>query len=235
MPDARAWSIWDTIQNTVEDPDLTLYLALDEAHRGMRASVKGTQTLVTKLINGFGSVPGIPVVWGISATIERFNQAMAGAANRTLLPNVVVDPKLVQASGLLKDTINLDVANEEGDLATVLLRRGTSKLKQSTQAWANYARQQGSSESVLPLMVLQVPNSPDPAEIGAWLNSIFETWPELPSDCLANVFGEHKTETFGGFSVPYIAPERVQDATWVRVLLAKDAISTGWDCPRAEV
>ncbi len=27
----------------------------------------------------------------------------------------------------------------------------------------------------------------------------------------------------------------MQDATHVRVLLAKDAISTGWDCPRAEV
>jgi len=35
--------------------------------------------------------------------------------------------------------------------------------------------------------------------------------------------------------VPYISPEHVQNATWVRVLIAKDAISTGWDCPRAEV
>ena len=35
--------------------------------------------------------------------------------------------------------------------------------------------------------------------------------------------------------MPYISPERVQDETWVRVLIAKDAISTGWDCPRAEV
>ena len=34
--------------------------------------------------------------------------------------------------------------------------------------------------------------------------------------------------------MPYIAPQDVQDATHVRVLLAKDAISTGWDCPRAE-
>jgi len=52
---------------------------------------------------------------------------------------------------------------------------------------------------------------------------------------VAHVFGEHTTQIFGQFSVPYISPERVQDATWVRVLIAKDAISTGWDCPRAEV
>lgn len=38
MPDGRSWTIWDTIQNTIVDPALTLYLVLDEAHRGMRAS-----------------------------------------------------------------------------------------------------------------------------------------------------------------------------------------------------
>lgn len=54
-------------------------------------------------------------------------------------------------------------------------------------------------------------------------------------DCIANVLGEHRTETFGSRSVPYIEPERVQESDWVRILIAKDAISTGWDCPRAEV
>ena len=37
MPDMRSFTIWDTIQNTIDDPALTLYLVLDEAHRGMRA------------------------------------------------------------------------------------------------------------------------------------------------------------------------------------------------------
>ncbi|WP_208948223.1 DEAD/DEAH box helicase family protein [Segnochrobactrum spirostomi] len=79
MPDSRSWTIWDTIQNTIDDPALTLYLVLDEAHRGMRAAtgVGEKTTIVKRLINGSGSVPGIPVVWGISATVERFNAAMA--------------------------------------------------------------------------------------------------------------------------------------------------------------
>jgi type III restriction enzyme len=34
-PDAQAFTLWDTIQNTIEDPDLNLYMVLDEAHRGM--------------------------------------------------------------------------------------------------------------------------------------------------------------------------------------------------------
>jgi hypothetical protein len=239
MPDLRSHTIWDTIQNTIEDPDLTLYLVLDEAHRGMKeggnARGDGKPTIVKQLINGTGSVPGIPVVWGISATVERFNQAISGMQSRATLPNVVVDSKKVQESGLLKDTINLDVPDETGDFSTVLLRRGTDKLREISEAWREYAEQQEDADTVLPLMVLQVPNSPDHNEIGKWLKTIFDSWPDLRQDCIANVFGEHRTETFGGYGAPYIAPERVQDADWVRILVAKDAISTGWDCPRAEV
>jgi type III restriction enzyme len=69
-----------------------------------------------------------PIVWGISATVQRFNDAIAGMQDRSTLPNVVVDSKKVQDSGLLKDTINLDVPDETGDFSTVLLRRGTAKL-----------------------------------------------------------------------------------------------------------
>jgi hypothetical protein len=238
-PDMRQYSIWDVIQNTIEDPELTLYLALDEAHRGMNengaAATNGKQTIIKQLINGTGGVPGIPVVWGISATVQRFNDAIASMQDRSTLPNVVVDPKKVQESGLLKDTINLDVPTETGDFSTVLLRRATSKLREISKTWDEYARQQNNIERVLPLMVLQVPNSPDHNEIGIWLDTIFDEWPELPRDCVANVFGEHNAETFGGHSVPYITPERVQESEWVRILIAKDAISTGWDCPRAEV
>jgi hypothetical protein len=239
MPDLRSYTIWDMIQSTIEDPDLTLYLVLDEAHRGMKESGRSggdsKPTIVKQLINGSGSVPGIPVVWGISATVQRFNEAIAGMQGRATLPNVVVDAKKVQDSGLLKDTINLDVPNEVGEFSTVLLRRGTDKLREISKAWAEYAKQQGEANTVLPLMVLQVPNSPDHNEIGRWLDVIFDCWPELPSNCIANVFGEHRKETFGSRSAPYIAPERVHESEWVRVLIAKDAISTGWDCPRAEV
>ena len=239
MPDLRSHTIWDTIQNTIEDPDLTLYLVLDEAHRGMKENGTsrgdGRPTIVKQLINGKGSVPGIPVVWGISATVDRFNQAISGMQGRTTLPNVVVDPKKVQESGLIKDTINLDVPDEAGDFSTVLLRRGATKLRDISGAWKAYAEQQGDAAIVLPLMLLQVPNSPDHNEIGTWLKTIFDSLPDLQPDCIANVFGEHRTETFGNYSAPYIVPERVQESDWVRILVAKDAISTGWDCPRAEV
>jgi len=237
MPDMRSFTIWDTIQNTIDDPALTLYLVLDEAHRGMRAATGAGEktTIVKRLINGSGSVPGIPVVLGISATVERFNAAMTDMQGRATLPNVVVDSAKVQASGLLKDTIILDVPKEAGQFDTVLVRRGTDKLKDISAAWATYAEQQSDANVVLPLMVLQVPNTPDPNDIGRSLDTIYERWPDLADDAVAHVFGDHTAQTFGRHTVPYISPERVQESTWVRVLIAKDAISTGWDCPRAEV
>ncbi len=238
-PDLRAYTIWDTIQNTIEDPDLTLYLVLDEAHRGMGAQTAASQnaksTIVQRLINGVGSVPGVPVVWGISATVERFNKAIESAGKHIKLPNVEVDASKVQESGLIKDTILLDIPDNVGDFDTVLVRRATDKLKESSLAWSAYSKQQQEAQVVLPLMVLQVPNTPNPDEIGRALDTIFERYPELPSASVAHVFGDHTTQRFGNRDVPYIEPQRVQESTWVRVLIAKDAISTGWDCPRAEV
>ncbi len=235
-PDMRSHTIWDTIRNTIEDPALTLYLVLDEAHRGMGSENREKSTIVKRLINGEKGVPGIPAVWGISATADRFNKAMDGAQGRSTLPSVTVDPSRVQDSGLLKDTILLDIPDEAtGDFDTVLVRRAADKLRDCTEGWAAYAAQQDNSETVLPLMVLQVPNTPNPNDIGRTLDTIFQQWPNLPETSVAHVFGEHTTHTFGKYSVPYIQPQRVQDETWVRVLIAKDAISTGWDCPRAEV
>lgn len=129
----------------------------------------------------------------------------------------------------------VDVPDEPGDFETVLLRRGGDKLREISAAWASYAAEQGDASRVVPLLVLQVPDAPDHKDIGKWLDIIFERFPDLPADCVANVFGEHKTETFGSRTAPYIEPQRVQQDTWVRILVAKNAISTGWDCPRAEV
>lgn len=237
-PDSVPFTFWDTLQNTIEDRNLTLYMVLDEAHRGMGKGASDTPTIVKRLINGHAGVPPMPIVWGISATVQRFEEAMHAAQveeNRLHLRTVAVDPVRIQESGLLKDDIVLDFPEETGDFSTVLLRRGVRKVKALSEAWKAYARAQGEAEAIKPLLVLQVPNKPAPTEVAAAIDVIRDEWPELEADFIAHVFGEHTAQPFGPYSVPYISPERVQDATYVRVLLAKDAISTGWDCPRAEV
>ena len=52
---------------------------------------------------------------------------------------------------------------------------------------------------------------------------------------MAHVFGDHTTQQFGNRYCTLHLARTCTRSTWVRVLIAKDAISTGWDCPRAEV
>ncbi|MGQ4534174.1 DEAD/DEAH box helicase [Dermabacteraceae bacterium P13115] len=233
-PDMLQASIYDVLSNTIEDKDLTLYMVLDEAHRGMQP-VRDRTTIVQRLINGHGSTPRIPIVMGISATVERFEESMRCASERTALPSVEVDATLVQASGLLKDDIVLSIPSESGAFDTVLLTRGVKKLRASTRAWREYAATQGDSDPVKPLLVVQMGDKPTDEDLSRTLTTIFKAWPELPENCVANVFGEHQDLRIAGYYVPYLEPQKVEDQTWCRVLLAKTAISTGWDCPRAEV
>lgn len=235
----RQITLWDTIRNTIRHDRRTLYLVLDEAHRGMRKRPNGESrpTIVQRLINGHDDVPPAPIVWGISATIARFDAAMkeAKAEGRTLYPNVAVDSARVQESGLLKDTICLDFPDEKGDFETTLLRSAVTEVREIEEIWKEYAELEDQDDPVVPLLVVQVPNTPKDSDLIRYLDTIYKAWPGLGADAVANVFGEHQTLELGKYSVPYIPPQRVQDTTHVQVLLAKDAISTGWDCPRAEV
>jgi type III restriction enzyme len=234
----RTFTLWDTIKNTIDDSRRTLYLVLDEAHRGVKTSGNGEEkdrsTTILRLINGHNGIPAAPIVLGISATVERFTTAMAGSQDRTLLPNVEVDNARVQESGLLKDTIVLDLPAETGAFTTVLAREAANSARNISEVWAAYSQKEGIAEPVVPLLVVQVPNTPTKTDIVALLDAIYSAWPELPENSVANVFGEHAHEVYGKWQVPYVAPQDIQDATHIRVLLAKDAISTGWDCPRAE-
>lgn len=242
-PDMQGWTIWETISNTIDDEDLTVYLILDEAHRGFNGkTTSGKPTIVKKLVNGHAGYRPMPIVWGISATIERFDSAMKEAQankNRLSLPRVLVDPGLVQASGLVKDTIALTIPDErggsDGGFDITLVRHGAERLQASAARWAKYAAQEGETEAVVPLLILQTPNTPDEEEVGHALDAISETLGGLSSREVRHVFGDHKPLTFGSWEIDHIPPQRVEKTREVRVLVAKDAISTGWDCPRAEV
>jgi type III restriction enzyme len=238
-PDMQGWTIWETLANTIGADDLTLYLVLDEAHRGFNTKTTTEKpTIVRRLVNGTKARPPIPIVWGISATIAHFETAMQQAEatrNRRALPAVVVDAVRVQESGLVKDTLVLDIPDEAGNFDSVLVRRAARKLKDSTDRWAEYARSQGLIETVQPLLVLQTPNTPEADEVGIALDTIIGEYPDLRASSVRHVLGDHSKQKFGAWEVEWIEPQRVQDEPQVRVLVAKDAISTGWDCPRAEV
>lgn len=238
-PDMRARTFWEVLANTIEDEATTLYVFLDEAHVGMNTSKRDLgekSTIVRQLVNGEAGAPPVPIVLGISATVERFKQAMAAATGRTSLPDVAVDVTRVQESGLLKDNVLLSFPAETGRFDTVLLRHGVARTREASRLWADYHASQGSAgDPVRPLLVVQVPNTPSDEMLLDAVRTVQAEWPELDSDGIAHVFGDHSPLLLGGYEVAYVAPEDVAERTHVRVLLAKDAISTGWDCPRAEV
>ncbi len=239
QPDLQGYTIWQTIANTIDDPDLTLYLIVDEAHRGFGTkATRDKATIVQRLVDGHAGYPPVPIVWGISATIGDFKDAMADAdvsGDRRYLPPVQVDGYRVQESGLVKDVVKVDIPAEAHAIDMVLVRRAAKKLKHSSERWQTYSLSQGLPTVVKPLLVLQAPNTPDHEKLGEALDVIFEEFPELGSDSVRHVLGVHAMQTFGAHQVDWIQPQVVEDRTRVRVLVAKDAISTGWDCPRAEV
>lgn len=245
--DSRNVTFWDILRNTITDPDKTLYLVLDEAHEGMKKTSAGDQSIVLKIINGNGTNPPAPIVFGISATLDRFTQAMSKATDRTSRPNVTVDPKHVQASGLIKSAIHLDIPDELGEFTTTLVREATKDFLDVCARWDQYSADQG-IDPVNPLMVVQIPNkesgssgtdkgkAEEEALIHLALETIREHWPEMPDDGLAHVMGsDHGAITVGNYTIPRVEPQLVQQQERIRILFAKDAISTGWDCPRAEV
>ncbi|HSH58192.1 MAG TPA: hypothetical protein VK988_00855 [Acidimicrobiales bacterium] len=230
----REISMWEVIANTIDGGDVDLYLVLDEAHKGMKLE-RDRSTIVQRLINGQpDSSPAEPVVWGISATIERFNATMAGISDRTTLPAVTVDLAKVRASGLVKDQILLDEPAESGTFGSTLLREAIERALDYEKRWAEYADSEH-EPAVLPILVVQVPDKSSEAKLGELVAVIDSQWSGLGPDAVVNVFGEHKDLDVGDRRIRWVNPESIQDDIEIRVVLAKEAISTGWDCPRAEV
>lgn len=231
---SREFSFWDILRNTIRGGQADLVMVLDEAHRGMKRAAD-RRTIVSRLIHGEpGSNPPMPIVWGISATIERFNQAMGEVTDRTGYPNVNVDVERVRASGLIKDEIGLAQPDEKGTFTGTLLREAVKSIRFFEERWATYSSTEGEPE-VLPVLVVQVPDKASEAALTTIVATISEEWPGLGPDAIAHVLGEHEKLVLGARAVEWIYPESIQTETRVRVVLAKDAISTGWDCPRAEV
>ena len=193
-------------------------------------------TIVSRIINGQDGInPPAPIVWGISATPERFNQAIARWERG---PNHQADRRAARRGpciGLLKDKIVLDnpaAGQTQGD--TTLIRAAVAQTLEFEEAWRSYAPGQN-EPPVLPAFVVQVPNKPTDAEMAEMLGAIFDSWDGLRDRNVVNTFGEHTSHRRRR------AHHRVHGAAGhpgrhdVRVVLCKDAISTGWDCPRAEV
>lgn len=236
-------TFYDVLADTISDLNIHLYLFIDEAHRGLGTNKKDTtsesdnKTIYAKVIDGqLGKNPPMPVVIGISATPERFENAMKGRKNRKELYHVDVPVSEVKDSGLIKETIELRTPKTAADTKRQDLNQACLRFAYASKIWKKYCTENNIFPIIVPLMVIQVEDKVSVDTLDDICNQIHKTLPWLSiTDCFANVFGEHNDIITSTAKIPYVKPEEVAEKTEIRVLFAKDAISTGWDCPRAEV
>lgn len=231
-------TIWDIIRETINDPFLKLYLLIDEAHWGIGDDSGDKKTIYAKLIDGQdGLNPAIPVVVGISATITRWNNAME-KRDRNILKSVSVSNKDVRDAGIVKETIDFVVPDKKkiiSDIKSEDLYEACCQLHEFTNHWKQYCKI-SEEPVVVPLMVIQVEDKITDDTLYEICKEIKNFLPGLDiSNAFANVFGEGKLRGKNGINIPFVNADEIQEKNEIRVLFAKDAISLGWDCPRAEV
>ena len=229
---------WDILDRTIRDPERNLYLFIDEAHRGLGANVsseRGTATIYANLIDGLDGRAAMPIVVGVSATPQRFEAAMDQRADRVRMPKVAVTPREVQESGLLKDIIELRVPEKDDPVEHQYLTMACERYALACNEWGEYCAREGESY-INPLLLIQAADNVSGSALVEMCDQIMGLVPGLSEAMsFANVFGEHKDIAAGKYLIRYVEPEFVQDTSSVRVLFAKEAVSNGWDCPRAEV
>jgi len=239
--DERAFTLWDTVANTVRENGTHFHLIIDEAHRGMAETPREREqanSIVQKFIKGSpGEILPIPLIVGISATPERFRAVVAGTSR--VLRQIDVDPVAVRESGLLKDYVRFRIPKGDASADLTLLKNAAQRWIELSVEWDSYCTSEG-EPAVVPILIVQVkdgrPGRLSDTDIAAAAAAIEATTGAMPVDAYAHAFQERSAITLEmGRSVRYLAPSDINDDPDVRVVFFKTSLSTGWDCPRAEV
>jgi hypothetical protein len=234
--DGRRYSFWETLANTVRKRPHGFVVVVDEAHRGLSTARDSRNTIVSRIIggrtNGMSSDPEVPAVWGISAVPRRFREEMAQRGRIIRSHSVAVED--VRASGLLKDQIVLGHTKGIEAAESTLLRRAVEKIREYEDRWSHYCTTTGDSR-VDPILVVQIEDKPSSKDLAGIVGTVLEEWPTISPHNIVHTFASHAAEKVGTHSISYCPPEDIEGRQDIRVVLCKTAITTGWDCPRAEV
>lgn len=241
--DGREYTIWETIENTISRKRDRFFLIIDEAHYGARSrGAENPETIMQKFVLGSkdDNLSSLPIIIGMSATIERFRKLIEGARAMTL-PPVEIKPEDVKDSGLLKDKIIIDHQKGGGMVMEMaILAEATSDWIDKCSRWEKYCKEQGEEKIVKPILAIQVENSggnePSRTDLDECLKTIERVvGRKFEVGEVIHAFGDPKTDiTVYGLKVPYIEPSRIEDAEKVKIVFFKESLSTGWDCPRVE-
>ena len=238
--DMRQYTIWETLENTIQEKADRLYFIIDEAHRGAQKSsdlAKAT-TIMQKFLKGSPSdkLSPMPVVIGMTATSQRFHRLAENIQSTTHYVLTTADE--VRASGLLKDRIVISYPEVEGNDMAVL-QAAADEWKDKWIHWEQYCREQHYAY-INPIFVIQVQNGNSNrisfTDLDECIRAIEErTGERFVAGQVVHAFGEGTpTLQICGLDVPYVEPSRIADDKRIKVVFFKETLSTGWDCPRAE-
>jgi type III restriction enzyme len=238
--DRRTYTLWETIRNTEATPTLRFYVVIDEAHRGTAEDSRDRTTaasIVQKFIKGSeGEIPPIKLIIGMSATPEKFLNILD--ARRTKR-EVVIDPADVRASGLLKDSIVIRHPAESQPSDWSLLHAATAKWRAFGEEWRRYTTTEKLETSVKPVFVVQVENGNEKRLTNTDLEKTLETIESitgrLDEGDIVHCFQEDTSVEIRGYTIRKADASKIQDDDRIRIVLFKASLTTGWDCPRAEV
>jgi type III restriction enzyme len=240
--DGRTWTIWKTIENTAKASPTHFNVIVDEAHRGMGLSAKvenNTRTIIQRFIKGAPevSLSPVPLVIGMSATPERFHRVLEGAQRITRPVDVSAED--VRESGLIKDRIILDIPEVDQPADWTLLRNAAQRSLQYAKEWNRYCKAQTITPVVEPVLVVQVEDGSEVkltrTDLAKAVDVLEKVYGRFAEGELAHCFQEEDDITAGGYKIRKIEASKIQSDVNVRVVFFKMALTTGWDCPRAEV
>lgn len=238
--DTRQHTIWETLENTATEKADHLYFIIDEAHRGMQGKDAGKATsIMQRFLKGSTEyhLSPMPVVIGISATAARFNK-LVGDTNSTL-QKCIVTANEVRASGLLKDRIVITYSDDpEKNNEMAVLQAATDEWMKKCNHWYQYSYEQHYSQ-VNPVFVIQVLAGSSKTVSNTNLDDVIAKIEErigtqLKENEVVHTFGSTSTLSVNGLQVHHVEPSEITEDKRIRVVLFKENLSTGWDCPRAE-
>ena len=246
--DSRQYTIWETLTNTARRNPQKMYVIIDEAHRGTAMSAQASnkaQSIMQKFIKGSpedGLVP-MPLVIGVTATPEKFDRLAAGVSST--VQKVIVSPKDVRDSGLLKDRIILHIPEGSISADMTTLRGAVRNWKDKREQWHSYCvSQQGKNlfnpiREVEPILVIQVEDGNDHEATHTDLVQCVdiintELGKNLKVGEIVHTFNDHGSIPIGNLTIRQIEASRIEEDHYIKVVFFKMNLSTGWDCPRAE-
>jgi type III restriction enzyme len=243
MGEGRQHLIWETLTNTAQDFPDRFYVVIDEAHRGMLRGpgAAQAQTLMQRFVLGHpeSGLVKMPLVIGVSATPTRFLDLIQQAKHTITKHQVEIPAEEVRKSGLLKERILIHHPEKATSAEMALLEEAARTWAQISIAWEAYCKDVGES-LVLPVLVVQVQNATPGQFTATDLSAVLAVIESaigrrLNQDEVVHAMHDSGDLDVSGRRVRKVEASRIDADRSIGVVLFKTSLSTGWDCPRAEV